>query len=366
MPKKKPGTSSRDTSPKIEAIETSTTPDPASPPTTSAPVTNQHSHLTKGLILILTSSLLLSFQNVVTRVILSPKSLFGLFDGIVLNSSFSNSLLILVLRCAVVLPIMAFIVAPRLHKNTWQDIKDLSKPENKTRLYSVMSSGLFLFCSQLCMYIALGSIPTGIATTIFFIYPTITILLMWAFFGDKPSLPLVFAMVTIYIGGFMTIPAAAFTPRGEGNFVLGAITAALSGVAFAGYIIMIKNAKMHPAPFTIVNFSIIFVLGLAILLQVGFEIDPARNMDLVYGTMILATTTLVGYLLQNFGVPLVGPSLASVIGASGPAVTALMALFLIDETLNLQQALGVFLVTLWVLGISVENMKKAPVPPQKK
>lgn len=366
MAKKKPGTSNSNTSPNIDAVEETTQiADPTSPPTSSV-VTSQHNHLTKGLILILTSSLLLSFQNVVTRVILSPKSLFGLFDGIVLNSSFSNSLLILVLRCAVVLPIMAFIVAPRLHKNTWQDIKDLAKPDNKTRLYSVMSSGLFLFCSQLCMYIALGSIPTGIATTIFFIYPTITILLMWAFFRDKPSLPLVFAMVTIYIGGFMTIPAAAFTPKGEGNFVLGAITAALSGVAFAGYIIMIKNAKMHPAPFTIVNFSIIFILGLAILLQVGFEIDPAHYTDLVYGTLILATTTLVGYLLQNFGVPLVGPSLASVIGASGPAVTALMALFLIGEKLDLIQALGVFLVTLWVLGISVENMKKAPAPAPKK
>ena len=168
MAKKKLGTSSTNTSPNVEAVEeTSTVADPTAPPT-AAPVTNQHSHLTKGLILILTSSLLLSFQNVVTRVILSPKSLFGLFDGIILNSSFSNSLLILVLRCAVVLPIMAFLVAPRLHKNTWQDILDLSKPENKTRLYSVMSSGLFLFCSQLSMYIALGSIPTGIATTIFF------------------------------------------------------------------------------------------------------------------------------------------------------------------------------------------------------
>jgi len=367
MPKKKPGTSNRNTSPKVEAIETSTESEQTTaPPITPPPVAHQHSHLTKGLILILTSSLLLSFQNVVTRVILSPKSLFGLFDGIVLNSSLSNSLLILVLRCAVVLPIMAFIVAPRLHKNTWQDIRDLPKPENKTRFLSVLSSGFFLFCSQLCMYVALGSIPTGIATTIFFIYPTITILLMWALFGDRPSLPLVFAMVTIYIGGFMTIPAAAFTPKGEGNFVLGASTAAMSGIAFAGYIIMIKNAKMHPVPFTIVNFSIILLLGGAILPFMNYQIDSAHTMDLVYGTLILATTTLVGYLLQNFGVPLVGPSLASVIGASGPAVTALMALVLIDETLNLQQALGVFLVTLWVLGISVENMKKSPAPPPKK
>ena len=366
MANKKSGKSSSNTSPKIDALdETAQIADPTAPPT-SAPVSNQHSHLTKGLILILTSSLLLSFQNVVTRVILSPKSLFGLFDGIVLNSSLANSLLILVLRCAIVLPIMAFIVAPRLYKNTWQDILDLPKPENKTRLYSVISSGLFLFCSQLCMYIALGTIPTGIATTIFFIYPTITILLMWMLFRDRPSLPLVFAMLTIYIGGFMTIPAVAFTPKGEGNFVLGASTAAFSGASFAGYIIMIKNAKMHPAPFTIVNFSIILLLGGLILPHMDFQIDQAHMTDLIYGTLILATTTLVGYLLQNFGVPLVGPSLASVIGASGPAVTALMAFFLIDEKLDLQQALGVFLVTLWVLGICVENMKKTPAAPPKK
>ncbi len=314
--------------------------------------------LTKGLILILASSLLLSFQNVVTRVILSPKSLFGFFDGVVLTKSYANSLLILVLRCLVVLPIMAFIVAPRIYKNTWSDIRSLPLPENATKLKSVLSSGLFLFFSQLCMYIALGSIPTGIATTIFFIYPTITILLMWYLFSDKPSLSLIFAMLSIYIGGFLTIPLTAFSANGEGNFLVGAITAALSGVAFAGYIIMIKNAKMHPAPFTIVNFSIILILGSLILPFMEWQIDQSRFSDLVFGTLILATTTLLGYLLQNFGVPLVGPSLASVIGASGPAVTAVMALVLIGETLNLYQTLGVFLVTLWVVGISLENMKK--------
>lgn len=325
---------------------------------TVVPQKPQLSNLTKGLILILCSSLLLSFQNVVTRVILSPKSLFGFLDGVVLESSYANSLLILVLRCLVVLPIMAFIVAPRIYNNTWLDIRTLMDPENKVRFRSVISSGIFLFVSQLCMYIALGTIPTGIATTIFFIYPTITILLMWIFFGDKPNLTLLFAMVTIYIGGFMTIPSSKFTSQGETNFMVGAFTAAFSGVAFAGYIIMIKNAKMHPAPFTIVNFSIILILGGAILPFMEYQIKPEHIQDLCLGTLILATTTLLGYLLQNFGVPLVGPSLASVIGASGPAVTAMMALVLIGETLNLQQGLGVFLVTLWVVGISLENMKK--------
>jgi hypothetical protein len=116
---------------KVDSIDTN-------PIVQAVPTQTPDNGLTKGLILILASSLLLSFQNVVTRVILSPKSLFGFFDGVVLSKSYANSLLILVLRCLVVLPIMAFIVAPRIYKNTWSDIKSLPNPENSTRLKSVV------------------------------------------------------------------------------------------------------------------------------------------------------------------------------------------------------------------------------------
>ena len=52
----------------------------------------------------------------------------------------------------VVLPIMAFIVAPRLHKNTWQDIKDLNKSENKTKFYMQLVVAYFYFAlSCVCM-----------------------------------------------------------------------------------------------------------------------------------------------------------------------------------------------------------------------
>jgi drug/metabolite transporter (DMT)-like permease len=317
------------------------------------------STFSKGLLLILISSLIISFQNIITRVILSKQTIFEIWPtGGFIKPSMGNSILILIIRMVIVLPIMAFLVAPRIHNNTWGDIKDLFKGGNKVRLYATIGSGVFLFLSFFFIYLALGTIPTGVTTTIFFIYPTITIILAWLIFKDKPSLSLVFAMITIYIGGFLTIPEANFTTKGDANIVIGAGAAALSGIAFACYVTMIKLARMHPAPFSITTFTVVLILGIASIGFFKFEVNPESWDDLAIGCLALSATTLVGYLLNNYGVPIIGPALASVISASGPAVTALMALTIIHETMNMYQMLGVFLVTLWVLGISVENMKK--------
>ncbi len=349
-----------DTDDSIEALDEAMTESKESS-VSSGPAKPPMSIFTKGLILILISSLVISFQNIITRVILSKKMVLGFWEiGGFVKPSMANSILILILRMAIVVPIMAFLVAPRIYNNTWSDIKGLFKAENKNKRFIVTGSGVLLFMSFFCMYLALGTVPTGVATTIFFIYPTITILLAWAIFKDKPNLSLVFAMISIYIGGFLAIPESAFSAKGESNMLIGAIAAALSGITFAGYVTTIKLAKMHPAPFSITVFTIILALGCVTwpLFPDFLNVDISNWDELLIGCVLLAATTLIGYLLNNYGVPIIGPSLASVISASGPAVTAIMALAMIDEKLNKYQVLGVFLVTLWVLGISLENMRK--------
>lgn len=339
-----------------------TAPPVAAPPAAPAPEM-QSTAFTRGLLLILLSSITLSFQNVVTRIILKEKTILGLVKlGGFISPSPGNSLLILVMRLALVAPIMAFILAPRIYPNTWRDIRNLGKVENRAKLWSVLGSGFFLFLSQFFIYIALGNIPTGVATTIFFVYPTITILLAWLIFADRPTFLLALATATIYIGGYLTIPN--FSAGAQGDTMLGAATAIASGISFAAYVILIKVAKMHPAPFSVVNFTTIFVLATATLPIFGYKVNAGMWPQLCAGIAVLSVTTLVGYLLNNFGVPLIGPALAAVVGASGPAFTAIMALLFINETLVINQWLGVFLVTLWVLGISVENLKKNQPPPK--
>ena len=343
---------------------------PAASPAPTAPATPtpatpspQTANFKLGVILVLISSLMFSLQNIVVRVLLREQNIFGLFKvGGFITPSPGNSLLILMLRMIVVAPLMAFVVAPLFYKQTWRDIKHLGQKSQFSRLLSVIGSGFFLFLSQFFIYIALGNIPTGVATTIFFVYPTITILLSWFIFRDKPTFLLVLATVSIYIGGFLTIPS--FTTGARGNVGLGVTTAILSGLAFAVYVVLIKVSRLHPIPFSVVNFSTILFLSAIVLPFIGYQVDRPMWPSLLIGTLVLATTTLGGYLFTNIGVPLIGPPLASVVSASGPALTTILALLIIQEKLKLYQILGVVLVTVWVIGISAQNLKPKTAPTQ--
>lgn len=332
---------------------------PATPTTPSPPSGN----FKLGVILVLISSLMFSLQNVVVRVLLREQNIFGLFKvGGFITPSPGNSLFILLLRMILVAPIMAFVVAPLFYKSTWRDIKHLGQKSQFGRLLSVIVSGFFLFLSQFFIYIALGNISTGVATTIFFVYPTITILLSWLIFRDKPTFLLVLATISIYIGGFLTIPS--FTTGARGNVNLGVTAAILSGLAFAVYIVLIKVSRMHPIPFSVVNFTTILFLSASVLPFFGYQVKPEMWTSLLIGTLVLATTTLCGYLFTNMGVPLIGPPLASVVSASGPALTTMLAFLIIQEKLQLYQVLGVVLVTVWVIGISAQNLKPKNPPSQ--
>jgi len=265
------------------------------------------------------------------------------------------------MRMIFVVPGM-MLVGRILYPNTFRDMRQLGNPEKIGSVWIVIASGVSLFLSQFFIYFALGNVATGVAISIFFVFPTVTILLSWLIFGSRPSFILGLAAITIYIGCFLTVPAAAFQSRDGSNIWLGAGTALLAGVTFAGYVILTqlsaKKLKLHPAPYSVINFSVILVLATVAMFFFPSDVPPENWNALWGGALILGATTLTGYALNNFGIPMIGASFASVISASGPALTSLLAVGVISESLALNQWLGVGLVTLWVIGISVDNMSR--------
>ncbi len=337
-------------------------PAPAPTPAPTPAQTQEQKNFVTGIVLILLSSLIISIQNIVTRVILSVQPVLFLGDmGGIIGPSAGNSLLILAMRMIFVVPGM-LIVGSFLYPNTLRDIRQLGNPEKRGSVWIVILSGVSLFLSQFFIYFALGNVATGVAISIFFVFPTVTILLAWLIFGSRPSFILGLATITIYIGCFLTVPAAAFQSRAGSNIWLGAGTALLSGVTFAGYVILTqlsaKKLKLHPAPYSVINFSVILVLATGAMFLFPSKVPPGNWPALWVGALILAATTLAGYALNNFGIPMIGAAFASVVSASGPALTSLLAVGLISESLTLNQWLGVGLVTLWVIGISVDNMSR--------
>ncbi|WP_225913885.1 EamA family transporter [Leptolyngbya ohadii] len=313
-----------------------------------------------GLVLILLSTLALSLHNVLVGIVGNPSRLFGLIPigGFIKLNGFGSSLLILWLRMLVVVPLMVWL-APKLHQHTWYEIRGFFQSKDRLLLGSVLGSGFFLFLSQVLIYIAIGQIGPGVAVTILFMYPLATVPLAWALFGDRPTRLRLIVMAAILSGVIFTAaPKMAASAEVSWN---GVITAVCSGIAFALYLIsmQISFRKLHPVPVSVIQFASIFIFSSISLIVLGVEVAPTNRVGLAIGGLLLGALTLVGYLLNNFGVRLMGAARASIIAASGPALTAFLAFLLTpgrQTALQSVQILGILIVTLGVTALSFEKL----------
>lgn len=343
-------------------------------PTPPPPIKQGVSLQQIGLILALLSSVALSLQNVIFRVMLKKSTVLGMENlGGFIPPGAGNSLLILWMRMLVVVPMMLVIGWVR-YPNLFSDLRQFATFDDKDRTWNTIGSGFFLFVSQVTIFLAFGQAPTGVVTTIFFIYPIITVLLAWVLFGERPTLVRSLITATVFAGVVLiSLPTGGATT----NLTIGGVSlAVISGIAFALYVTLTQAAqkKVHPVPFSIINFIIILLLsGFTLMLPLppafAVKVNPQMWGSIVVTALILGSLTLTGYLMTNIGIGMIGAAPFSVIGATGPALTSIMAFVIIQEALKMNQILGMLLVTIGVVALSVERIrsqKKKPLPSNAK
>ncbi len=345
---------------------------PFSVPAAPLPLPNQAKPSSQGqlgLLLILISTVALSVHNVVVQIIGRESQIFNLFPlGGFIKLGLGNSLLILWFRMMVVLPLMA-LLAIVLYPNVWRDIKKFLLAPDRRGLMTVVGSGFFLFLSQVLIYIAIPQIGPGVAVTILFMYPIITVPLAWLFFGDRPTFLRVGVMCAISLGVILAAWPKIFPAVNSGVTSISGVgvgTAAASGIAFAFYLIFMQLGfqKLHPVPVSLVQFTTIFVLASVSLMlplpeNLAVQVIPDKRLGLIISGVVLGVLTLAGYLLNNFGVRFLGAARASIIASSGPVLTAVLAFLIIPSAQNALQPisiLGIVLVTLGVFALSFERL----------
>ncbi|OIP77122.1 MAG: hypothetical protein AUK48_04510 [Oscillatoriales cyanobacterium CG2_30_44_21] len=311
-----------------------------------------------GFFLVLGASVVLSLQNILVRVIFFNSEILGLFKfGGLIAPSIPNSFALLLLRMLFATPIM-WIVAKLVFKvDVSRDFQQLLERSRRKLFWRVSFSALLQFASFAFIYLALGILNPGLAVTLFFIFPTVTVLMAWFLFGDRPSRDRWIVIGIIYVGIMLTYNI--FSVNKPDTW--GVIAAMLSGIAFAGYIISSQACfkQLNPVSFTAINFSIILLLCFGTLPFTFSSIN--LSLPLVLMCFLIALTTLGGYLLTSFGTKLMGAAQASIVSASGPVFTTFLAFVLLNSQLGLIQLFGVFLVTGGVGLLSLQNMYKKPV-----
>jgi drug/metabolite transporter (DMT)-like permease len=307
-----------------------------------------------GFLIVLLSSVFFCFQNVIVRVLFNEYPILGLFQtGGFVTPTPQNSFLLMFMRMLLVVPLMAFL-APKLYSPTWKDVRQLGNLEQRTLLLQSVGCGILMFLYLVLLYISIGLIPAGIALTLFFSYPVFTTLFSWRLFGSRPTLFRWSVMGLILLGSSLTLP---HPQTANGFSSLGVVTGITSGITYALYTVIAQKSfeAIHPVPFTWISFTTTLVLSAASLLIWNVHEAQLAWLPLWIGGLLSAIATFAGHLLNNFGIRRIGAASASMISASNPALTVILAWLTIQETLNGLQLVGVVIVTSSVALLSREH-----------
>lgn len=199
------------------------------------------------------------------------------------------------------------------------------------------ASGMFLFWGYKFM-------ASGVATTIHFMYPVMTTLLMMFVFKEKKSLPRIVAIGLAIIGVF-------FLSRGEGDVqtsIVGVFIVLISALAYALYLVFVSQFKQIEVKGLKMTFYV-FLFGLAIFL-IGMSLAGMHVMVIPDNMALLNLIGLaiIPTVLSNFAlieaINRIGSTLTSVLGAMEPLTAVCIGIFVFGEMFTLSIAVGIVLI----------------------
>lgn len=307
-----------------------------------------------GFLIVLLSSVFFCFQNVLVRVLFKEHDILGVFTtGGFVTPNLPNSFLLMFMRTLLVIPLTSS-MALTLHPGIWSELRHLSDRSNRSLLWQSIGGGGLMFLYLALLYIAIGSIPTGIAMTLFFTYPVFTALLSWRWFGARPSRLSWVVMGFVLIGSYLTMPV--INAQIDRSSAIGILTGLGSGVTYAFYAVIAQKSfeRIHPFSYTWISFGTTMLLSGISLLLWNFHTQQLPWRALWIAGLLSAIVSFGGHLLNNFGIRYLGATAAAIVAATNPALTALLAWLTIQETLNGMQTIGVIIVTLSVALLSKE------------
>jgi drug/metabolite transporter (DMT)-like permease len=312
----------------------------------------------RGILVVVIGSLALATQNVLLRVIFSESDILGQFLwGGLIPPSPANSVLVLQMRSLLMVPAM-ILVSYRLYPATTSALSQLTRPQKRPTLWLSLLSGGFLFLAMVLLFIAIASIPAGVATVLFFMHPVVTGLLSWKVFGIPPSRLRLGVTVGVLLGCVLVVPSFAGTLGGSVGLGVAAALGASVTYSVQGILAQVCFRDIHPVPFTLVQFVVMAVLTTLSLLLINIEVPPGQWPILWLLSLISAGLTVLGHLCYNIGIHLVRAASMSIVAVSNPVFTATIAWLVLQEDLQTRQILGMVLVVVSIVVLGQEESRK--------
>ena len=268
-----------------------------------------------------------------------------------------DSLSLLALRMLFSLPFFVGILV--LKKD-----KEVALPITRADWFKMSVVGVLgFYCASYLDFLGLHYISASLGRMVFFIYPTLVLLISAIVFKQKISKIQYVALVFSYVG-IVIIFSGKISTVGNNNPLLGASFVFFAAFAYAMY--LVGSGQLLPRIGTrrFTSYSMI-AATIAVLIHNsitnGFDLlkFPLELYGIVL-TMAIFATVIPTFMIAE-GLRIIGANNASIIGAIGPVSTIALAYMLLGERLYPIQMLGTLFIISGVLLITLNKHRQRKI-----
>ena len=202
---------------------------------------------------------------------------------------------------------------------------------------------VFYIISSLFLIWGYTFMSSGIATTIHFMYPVITTLIMMFIFHEPKSIWRIGAVLTAIAGVY-------FLSNGDGTGTfdwVGVLVVLMSAVGYASYLVAIGQMKKLEVRGLKLTFYVFFFSTLMLLVGM-FSFDhlvPIDNTSEWTNLLLLAfIPTVISNLTLVEAIKRIGSTLTSVLGAMEPVTAVIIGILVFNESMSFMIGLGIFMI----------------------
>ena len=208
-----------------------------------------------------------------------------------------------------------------------------------------LMSAVFLFWGYKFM-------ASGVATTIHFMYPVLTTLIMMLFFKEKKSGWRIAAIASAVAGVYFL--SDGDTKTGSFSF-LGLFIVLLSALGYALYLVTMSQLKIGQMKGLLLTFYV-FLFGGFIGTETISQLQPISKWHTAGNLILLALIpTVVSNLALVRAVKSIGSTLTSVLGAMEPVTAVCVGIFLFGEAFTTSIGVGIALIIAAVIVIILKR-----------
>lgn len=216
--------------------------------------------------------------------------------------------------------------------------------------------GVFFSMSSATLYLSFRYMAAGIASTLLFVYPIMTAVLMTTFYHERVTWTSSAAIL-------LAVTGVGLLYQGDGDAKLSTVGFALvmmSSLVYSLYIISVNRWEVQMSPIKYTFWVLVFglITMLVYCFVAGEEIQMLTTpIDWLCALQIALLPTVLSLFFMTISIKLIGSTPAAIMGAVEPVTAVVIGVFVWGESFTVQLAIGIVLI---LSGVTLIILRKQP------